>query len=128
LPAHHIEQSRAIAARLGRTRQIGDGFKGLRQLAPHDARGCQPEHHLKVFRRFSEPLAQLAGAREDRHSFACRRPVRGDEARPQDQLEIELGPLLASTRRQSACHFDASLQVCDGLEIGRAQGGILTGL
>src|SRR5262245_2184615 len=52
----------------------------------------------------------------------------GDQARSQDQLKIKLGPVLALAGRQPACQLDPSLQVCDGLEIGRAQGRVLAGL
>src|SRR5262245_19149895 len=47
----------------------------------------------------------------------------GDEARPQSEQEIKLGFVLALADLQVACQLDASLQVCDGLEVGRAQGG-----
>src|SRR4029077_14571867 len=54
--------------------------------------------------------------------------MRSDEARPQDQLKIKLGSVPALVGRQPACQLDPSLQVCDGLEIGRALGRILAGL
>jgi len=83
---------------------------------------------LKVFRWLSKPLAHLTGTGEGRDGRARGRPLRGDEARPQDQLEIKLGSVLALAGRQVAYHLDASLQVCDGLEVGRAQGRILASL
>jgi hypothetical protein len=54
--------------------------------------------------------------------------LRGDETRPQDQLEIKLGFVLALADRQVACHLDAAPQVCDGLEVGRAQGRVFASL
>ena len=128
LPSYSIEQCRLIAARFGGARQSGDGFERLRQLASHDARGRQPEHHLQVFRRLSEPLAQLASAGEGRHGLARSRPVRGDETRPQHQLKIELSPVLVLSGRQAADHLDAALHMRHGLDVGRAQGGVLAGL
>src|SRR5258708_25616913 len=53
--------------------------------------------------------------------------MRCDEARPQDQLKIKLGPVPARVERQPARQVDPSLQVCDGLEIGRALGRVLAG-
>ena len=53
--------------------------------------------------------------------------MRCDEARPQDQLKIKLGPVPARVERQPARQLDPALQVCDGLEIGRALGRVLAG-
>ena len=56
-PADHIEQCPPVAARFGSARHTIDGFERLRQLAPHDVHSREPEHHLKILRRLSEPLA-----------------------------------------------------------------------
>ena len=128
LPSYPIDQCRPIAARFGRIRQTGNGFEGLRQLAPHDAHSGEPEHYLEVFRRLSEPLAQLTRTAEGRYGRARGRPLRGNEARPKNQLKIKLEPVPAIVGRQPACQLDPSLQVCDGLEIGRAQGCVLAAL
>ena len=56
-PADHIEQCPSIAARFGAARHALHGFERLRQLAPHDVHGREPESHLKILGRFSESLA-----------------------------------------------------------------------
>jgi hypothetical protein len=113
---------------LPRASAARDGLQGLRQLAAHHARGCQPEHYLQVLGRLSRPLAQFPSTGKGRHGLACRCSMRGDEAWSQHQLEIKFALILAGARRQAASHLETSLQMCDGLEVGGTQGSVPAGL
>ena len=127
-PAGCIDQGWPIAARLRDIQQRPNGFESLRQLASNNACCRQPEHHLKVLGRLTEPLAQLTRSGEGGHGLAIGRPLGGDEARAQDHLKIEFAAVLAIAGRHAAPHLDASTQVGNGLDIGRAQGCVLTRL
>src|SRR5262249_62240163 len=87
-----------------------------------------PEHLLKVLGRFAEPLAKFTSTGEGCHGLARARPLRGDEARPQDQFGIQLGSVPILAHRQSAGTLDSSLQMRNGLKIGRTQSRVLAGL
>ena len=128
LPAHRVEQRRSITARLGEIKQDRDRLLGPRQLPAHDARSGQPEHDLKMLGRVSEALAQLARTGEGRHRLVRGRPLGGDQAGTQRELEIELQPVLCRALGQMAQGLDAALRVRDGLEIGGAHGGLSAGL
>ena len=128
LPAHRIEQRRSIVARFGELDQGRDGFLGQRQLTAHDARGGQPEHHLVLLGRVSKALAQLTRAGKGCHRLVRGWPLGSDQAGPESELEVKFQPVLSRAVGQMARGLDTSLQVRDGLKVGRAHGGLLAGL
>ena len=105
-----------------------DRFLGQRQLTAHYARGGQPEHHLVLLGRVSKALAQLTRAGKGCHRLVRGWPLGGDQAGPESELEVKFQPVLSRAVRQMARGLDTSLQVCDGLKVGRAHGGLLAGV
>ena len=59
-----VDEPRPITAGCGKRPVRFSRIERPRQLAAHAMDDGQPMHHLRIFRRIPEPLAEFAGARE----------------------------------------------------------------
>src|SRR6516164_11568854 len=88
---------------------------------------CRPIHDMGILRRVTEPLTKLASACKGCRKGVRQKPLGGDQAGYQCELEVELEPVLACAIRKAADSLDAAAQMGNRLEIGKARDGNFAG-